>query len=378
MYTVKLELAVAVQSSWQTTRNMEEGEVLRLDGQPIEICSNRVINRVAYHDKLNVILVGTADGNLFVVDPTLGEPVYSTKIGVEEENCEAQWDFSVCPEKLVVIEGSKVGIRSDYNGILLLSSILQTPIASCSDVVQIELSKSEAESLCHSLPTADSVETDVSEVEKQLKAIVVRELEPGTPLILVKREKWSTVKLELPYSVLKSTFQTMVNELWKKNAYIPQLSIASSILERLNMLLPPAKPEQDAPLEKAQMWALPEKMAQAGFYHSPSSNGDDRAMCFTCNVCLVSWEPTDEPWSEHERHSPFCPFVRGEHTHNVPLSLSFATAPAFVVAEKGSSSPILGKSSCPAAVVVAYSNGHIVVWDVAREAKVGLIPSFYT
>ncbi|CAL8111027.1 unnamed protein product [Orchesella dallaii] len=367
---------------------MEEEEVLRLDGQPIEICPNQVIRRVSYHEKLNVILVGTAEGNLFVVDPTLGEPVYSTKLGVEEENCETRWDFNVLPEKLVVIEKNKVGIRSDYNGILLLSSILQTPLGSSSDVIQIELSKSEAESLCHSLPTADSVETDVSEVEKQLKATVFRELEPGTPLIIVKREKWSTVKLELPYSVLKSTFQTMVNELWKKNAYIPQLSIASSILERLNMLLPPSKPELDAPLEKSQMfsesarlrtfsnwphmeyrWALPEKMAQAGFYHSPSSNGDDRAMCFTCNVCLVSWEPTDEPWSEHERHSPFCPFVRGEHTHNVPLSLSFATAPAFVVTEKGNSSPILAKSSCPAAVVVAYSNGHIVVWDVVREAK---------
>jgi baculoviral IAP repeat-containing protein 6 len=43
-------------------------------------------------------------------------------------------------------------------------------------------------------------------------------------------------------------------------------------------------------------WALPDQMAQAGFYHQPNSTGDDRAMCFTCNVCLVCWEPTDEPW----------------------------------------------------------------------------------
>lgn len=28
----------------------------------------------------------------------------------------------------------------------------------------------------------------------------------------------------------------------------------------------------------------------------PASSGDDRAMCFTCSVCLVCWEPTDEPW----------------------------------------------------------------------------------
>lgn len=60
---------------------MEEGEVLRLDGQPIDVCPDKVVSRVAYHDKLNVILVGTSDGWLFVVDPTLGEAVYSTKLG---------------------------------------------------------------------------------------------------------------------------------------------------------------------------------------------------------------------------------------------------------------------------------------------------------
>ena len=53
-------------------------------------------------------------------------------------------------------------------------------------------------------------------------------------------------------------------------------------------------------------------------------------MCFTCNVCLVCWEPTDEPWSEHERHSPSCPFVRGEHTQNVPLSGKYM----FILARK--------------------------------------------
>lgn len=45
-------------------------------------------------------------------------------------------------------------------------------------------------------------------------------------------------------------------------------------------------------------WALPDPMAQAGFYHQPNMSGDDRALCFTCNVCLVCWEPTDEPWQE--------------------------------------------------------------------------------
>ena len=76
-------------------------------------------------------------------------------------------------------------------------------------------------------------------------------------------------------------------------------------------------------------------MAQAGFYHQPSSTGDDRAMCFTCNVCLVCWEPTDEPWSEHERHSPQCPFVKGEYTQNVPMSVTYATEPSHLHGNQG-------------------------------------------
>jgi len=111
-------------------------------------------------------------------------------------------------------------------------------------------------------------------------------------------------------------------------------------------------------------------MAQAGFYHNPSSSGDDRATCFTCNVSLVSWEPTDEPWSEHERHSPFCPFVRGEHTHNVPLSLSYAAAPAFTIGKSCLGAALLGKSSCSNAAVVGYTGGLVVVWEVAKHTKV--------
>lgn len=43
-------------------------------------------------------------------------------------------------------------------------------------------------------------------------------------------------------------------------------------------------------------WALPCQMAEAGFYHQPNNAGDDRVLCFSCFVCLVCWEPSDEPW----------------------------------------------------------------------------------
>jgi hypothetical protein len=63
------------------------------------------------------------------------------------------------------------------------------------------------------------------------------------------------VKLELPHYVIKTCIQTLVTELIKKNRYIPQLSVASSILERLNMLHPPAKGDSDVPLDKTQMFS---------------------------------------------------------------------------------------------------------------------------
>lgn len=113
-------------------------------------------------------------------------------------------------------------------------------------------------------------------------------------------------------------------------------------------------------------WALPDQMAQAGFYHQSSESGDDRAMCFTCSVCLVCWEKTDEPWSEHERHSPDCPFLKGEYTQNVPLTVTYATSPAistggFDIISSGDN----GSITC----VGNVDTGDITVWNVERQLR---------
>lgn len=122
-------------------------------------------------------------------------------------------------------------------------------------------------------------------------------------------------------------------------------------------------------------------------------------MCFTCSVCLVCWEPTDEPWwvenihcavhvslmdivtvtplhcvsrSEHERHSPNCPFVKGEHTQNVPLSVTLATSPAQFPNSPDSSDKIAcyGFGSCPQFLAAATKRGKICIWDVSKMMKV--------
>ncbi|XP_076233643.1 BIR repeat containing ubiquitin-conjugating enzyme [Calliopsis andreniformis] len=113
-------------------------------------------------------------------------------------------------------------------------------------------------------------------------------------------------------------------------------------------------------------WALPDRMAQAGFYHHPDAKGDDRIMCFMCNVCLVCWEPMDEPWSEHARNSPACPFVKREYTQNVPLSVILATAPAH---EVGDTVDVISTTNVSGLVATASSSGFISVWNVTNQLK---------
>lgn len=174
--------------------------------------------------------------------------------------------------------------------------------------------------------------------------------------------------------------------------HVPALAIASAINERLTDLLAGARlrdinwhcnnfqrvlmhseavrrqtfekwPHMD------YKWALPDQMAQAGFYHQPSSSGEDRAMCFTCNVCLVCWEKTDEPWSEHERHSPMCPFVKGEYTQNVPLAVTYATNPG-VLAPGPHGFDVISNSDYANVLCTSCSQtGDITIWSIERHLK---------
>ncbi|KAK7794002.1 hypothetical protein R5R35_007437 [Gryllus longicercus] len=54
----------------------------------------------------------------------------------------------------------------------------------------------------------------------------------------------------------------------------------------------------------------PKKMAQAGFYACGSKDETDLAKCFFCNKELDGWEPDDDPWLEHSKHSKNCIFLK--------------------------------------------------------------------
>ncbi|XP_037073509.1 LOW QUALITY PROTEIN: baculoviral IAP repeat-containing protein 6-like [Pollicipes pollicipes] len=372
--------------------------------------TNEATKSFIYHPTLNVILLITKDANIRVLDvlscqtlhiatpPVKGRPLFGAYLpGVD---------------KLLLCDGHAVGVRKDHSGIVLLDSILQTPVARPDCVVKLDIPLSEAVPLAQALSNTDMSVLNASADEDDIVYSVLEQLHAkidahNTDSMAdnLKAAKWSTVCLELPLGVLRVVFSALLAELLRVGRHIPAVSHAAAAVERLHLTLAPgadptapgapgaAVPDRRRMFSEAARrqtfsrwphmhykWALPEQMAQAGFYHQPNQSGDDMAMCFTCTACLVCWEPTDEPWSEHERHSPSCPFVKGEHTENVTLSVTESTEPAQAHgAEHGEEATLLAASSCAHLAATGTRRGHLVVWSAAatltRELAFRIDPS---
>ncbi|XP_069036040.1 baculoviral IAP repeat-containing protein 6 isoform X3 [Lepisosteus oculatus] len=358
-------------------------------------CDEVGLRSLSYHPALNAILAVTSRGSIKVIDGTSGAILQASALHGGRVRCQ----YFPAVDKVLFVDDCAVGCRKDLNGILLLDTALQAPVTKQEDAVQLELPVTEAQQVL----SACLEKVDVSNTEGYDQFIT--QLKDGLKntshetAANHKVAKWATVTFNLPHHVLKSVASAIVNELKKINQNVAALPVASSIMDRLSYLLPSARPELGVgpgrSVDRSLMyseanrretftswphvgyrWAQPDPMAQAGFYHqvgSPASTGDDRAMCFTCSVCLVCWEPTDEPWSEHERHSPNCPFVKGEHTQNVPLSVTLATSPAQFPSVDGSDKiACFGFGSCPHFLAAATKRGKICIWDVSKLMKVHL------
>jgi len=218
---------------------------------------------------------------------------------------------------------------------------------------------------------------------------------------------WCIVLLELPLKALKAVFTYAVLELRKNNRNGPALPIGASIVIRLLALqqqqqqldssangnnnpwetansIPPALHPMTSEAARRDTfaswphmdykWALPAQMAEAGFYHQPNTPESDRAVCFLCNVCLICWEPSDEPWSEHERHAATCPLVKGDFTCNVPVAVTMATQPAV---ELDLTLDCLSTTSCPDLFATSTAHGSAVsLWNINGALKVIYINIF--
>ncbi|MCL4133167.1 UNVERIFIED_CONTAM: hypothetical protein GTU68_000596, partial [Idotea baltica] len=79
-------------------------------------------------------------------------------------------------------------------------------------------------------------------------------------------------------------------------------------------------------------WAVPfvgkEELAKAGLFYLRSK---DLVQCFFCKGVIGYWEEGDEPFKEHRKHFPRCPFVRGDYTSNVPKEAGGSDAASSVL-----------------------------------------------
>ncbi|KAG5886808.1 hypothetical protein JTB14_031450 [Gonioctena quinquepunctata] len=336
------------------------------------------VKEILYHPYLNVILISTHSGVVKVLDVNSGVILQSSYLSAQNLT-EVKCKYISSLDRVLFTDGQALGVRSDYNGVLLLDSVLQKTVSDSKEEVKLELPLSEAiilkESLSGNVSGVDHIINELTDVITNAQ----KHHKKG-----IKAQKWNTVCLTLPLEDLRSAAANTVSNLLSKNQHIPELGVASAVQERLSDLLGEKVNASDRKSMASEWrrretytqwphmdykWALPDQMAQAGFYHQPNSSGDDRAMCFTCTVCLVCWERTDEPCSEHERHSPNCPFVIGEYTQNVPLSVTYATSPAIDATYRGLNLNIIGNSTVPNLVPTASTDGLISVFDVSGKVK---------
>ncbi|XP_076241700.1 baculoviral IAP repeat containing deterin [Calliopsis andreniformis] len=63
------------------------------------------------------------------------------------------------------------------------------------------------------------------------------------------------------------------------------------------------------PFQSPDNTCNPERMAAAGFISVGDKNEPDLVECFICTKQLDGWDPDDDPWNEHVKHQPQCPFV---------------------------------------------------------------------
>ncbi|KAI5706497.1 hypothetical protein M8J75_008669 [Diaphorina citri] len=387
---------------------LQDDGYLNIDADP---------DSVIYHPNLNILIVLSRNAECIVVDINSG--CVLRKCAFAEEGQPIKGAYLPSYDKVLLTDTKSVGVRSDYNGVLLLDTMLQTCLKSKNNPVKLEMLVSEAILLQQTLKT---IETTGCEFSPGLWNEVLTELETkieaaqSEPKKSAKSQKWNIICLELKHASFKTACYSLVCELKRQNRHVPALAIASAINERLNCLHPTPFPIDSQPSDHRNLmfseaarretfakwphmdykwalpdqmaqagfyhqpsgtgddraiWALPDQMAQAGFYHQPSGTGDDRAMCFTCIVCLVCWEPTDEPWAEHERHSPCCPFVKGEYTQNVPLSVTYATAPALAMTHAlNPDSTLVDITTLPGYIPLISRDSTVLVLNYVRQLKV--------
>lgn len=144
------------------------------------------------------------------------------------------------------------------------------------------------------------------------------------PRLRVNVDKLSIILL---WSIVK-------NNVLFSYCFIPEISTQPNFLALLFRKL-----KREAMRFKTyQNWSFtgiqPNILAKAGFYFF---NQEKTVQCVFCLGIIWDWDPTHDPFVEHKRHFPTCPFVLGLPVGNVPIDTVTGSDHINRGTEKGSS-----------------------------------------
>ena len=113
-------------------------------------------------------------------------------------------------DKVFYTDGRGIGVRSDYNGVLLLDTILQTPVFRNEDVIKLELLLSEAILLyqclrCIELPGVDHLQEVLQELSSKIHTGHVNQKKG------VKAQKVNIFKYLFRYLIFYKVFFVIFN-----------------------------------------------------------------------------------------------------------------------------------------------------------------------
>ncbi|PAA90948.1 hypothetical protein BOX15_Mlig015912g1, partial [Macrostomum lignano] len=399
--TISLQSSHAVQSvTFIPTLNLIAAASPRQDELVFEFFDAssglRLINKQYPKEKLkkpSLLQDANQSNNSHAVDQKpIGVDVNETQLNkLSGASSTVVTDFFHGTGQFVLSWGNRFSIRRDLNGTLLLDSLLDCQCSDKDEIVNLDLTVTDATHL-HALLN-EFCDLDSADQTDQIAADELRDAysQLGDGLSRVGQrsgDKHARLVLSGQLDGLLQRLSTLQDYLVQSQLLNnPGVPVLASLIDRLVQLRPdpPINPLELARTADKSVfnseanrretfatwphmhykWALPEAMAAAGFYHSPPDS--DRALCFACIVCLVSWEPTDEPWSEHERHSPNCVFVKNEFTNNVPLIATQATEPARITQRPVD---IIGVSNSPMILPTSSLDGDLSLWDLSLRYRV--------
>lgn len=93
-----------------------------------------------------------------------------------------------------------------------------------------------------------------------------------------------------------------------------------------------------------------EDMAGAGFKFAAAGSQRDNVKCDACNLECFKWEPDDNPYEDHVKNSPQCPFTKKDIFHqyrqifelkaNRPFTITPPITPGTYDASAGPKTPV--------------------------------------